>query len=135
MNTIVHVKLIEETCCACSMVFGMPADLADRARADSKVWFYCPAGHNQHYTEGREDKLRRQLAAARQQRDSAEARLTATADQLQAAERSAAARKGVVTRMRNRAAAGRCQACDQSFPDVASHMAEQHPFYADEAHE
>ena len=46
-------------------------------------------------------------------------------------ERRTAAYKGVATRIRNRVARGECPSCNQSFADLAKHMAEEHPEYAE----
>lgn len=35
--------------------------------------------------------------------------------------------RGVVTKLKNRAAAGRCAFCDHEFDDVAAHVAQEHP--------
>jgi hypothetical protein len=117
-------------CCSCGVVFGMPKELYRQRKADGD-WFWCPNGHQQHYTEREEDRLRRLL-------DNAETRARACADQKDAAERSNRALRGVVTRTKRRVADGVCPAgCRRHFSNLERHMATQHPDYAqspDEEH-
>jgi hypothetical protein len=50
-------------------------------------------------------------------------------DQRLAAERSAAAVRGHITRLKNRIAKGVCPECHQAFPSLARHMETKHPAY------
>lgn len=130
------VILEPETCCTCGVAFGMPTDLLAARRRDGG-WFYCPNGHQQHFTKTEAELLREQLDREKRWRRDAETRATAARDQAQAAERSARAYRGVATRVRNRAARGRCPVvpCGQEFADLAAHMAAVHPEYpASEEH-
>lgn len=45
------------------------------------------------------------------------------------AERQASARKGQVTRLKNRAAAGVCPCCTRSFENLRRHMTTKHPTF------
>jgi hypothetical protein len=51
----------------------------------------------------------------------------------EAAERSAAAAKGNVTKLRKRAAAGVCPCCNRTFLALQKHMAHKHPDFRAEA--
>lgn len=114
-------------CAACHMDFGMlPRFQSDRRR--DHMSFYCPAGHLNYYSqksdiEQARDKAEREAARA--------ANLTARLDQEQAArqraQRRVIAMKGVVTRTKKRIAAGKCVRCSEEFPNLATHMAEEHP--------
>jgi hypothetical protein len=74
--------------------------------------------------EGEAERLKQQLAQKddeiRQERERARARL-------ERSERSAAAYRGQVTRLRTRAKAGLCPCCNRSFQDLHRHMATKHP--------
>jgi uncharacterized Zn finger protein (UPF0148 family) len=118
------------SCPACGVEYALPEQLVEQRRRDGGDW-YCPNGHSLVFKETAEQKLRRELETARQQRDRARARATATSDQLAAAERSRSALRGVNTRMRNRIAAGVCPCCSRTFQNLAEHMAGQHPGYAE----
>jgi Zn-finger nucleic acid-binding protein len=121
-----------ETCITCGIVFGLPEDFHQALRGNGKG-FYCPNGHSMWYGKGEVDKLREQLARAQAQathyRDQADAEERARRH----AERSAAAMKGVNTRLRNQIRQGLCPAgCGQAFADIEAHMAAHHPDFTDE---
>jgi hypothetical protein len=126
-------NLVTEQCCACQMLFAMPADLKRRLRNNHES-FYCPAGHKQHYTgETDADQLRRERDRLKQslaERDDRIGRLTEQRDE---AHRSASAFKGVATRIRRRVKNGVCPCCTRSFSNLAAHMATKHPTFTAEA--
>jgi hypothetical protein len=95
----------------------------------------CPNGHPWVYAAGESDfdKLRRE-------RDRLTQRIAEKDDEIahqkllrEEAEKSAAARKGVITRLKNRASAGVCPCCNRTVLQMARHMATKHPgFKAEE---
>ncbi len=124
--------LVVEECCECHVMFAMPADLRKRAiEAGPKMSFYCPLGHQQHYTGNETERLRSQLAREQVWRKNAETRERAARDQAAAAERSKRAYKGQLTRVRKRIGNGTCPCCNRHFANVEAHMRGQHPGYAD----
>jgi hypothetical protein len=50
------------------------------------------------------------------------------------AEKSVSVRKGVITRMKRRIAAGRCVCCQHEFKDLERHMKKRHPRFDPEKH-
>ena len=114
-------KLTVETCYKCGVVFGMDNEFYATRRRDKSL-FYCSNGHPQSYTRSTEDDLRRELEAYR--RDAINWR-----NNYEGAERRRAALKGVVTRTKNRIAAGKCPECGDHFPNLHRHMHERHPDY------
>jgi hypothetical protein len=123
------------SCGSCGIPFAMPTDILDTKMADGSS-FWCPNGCKVSYSETEEQRLRKKLAEERAARDRehaarqrAEADAVHQGDQRRAAERQVSAYKGTVTRMKNRAAAGVCQECHRTFPDVAAHMETKHPGY------
>lgn len=128
-------RLVEVICYQCKRPFGMTEAHNEAALAGrEKISFYCPYGHSQHYLTGpsEAEKLRKQLETQKQQnamwRDDAEAQR----QRAEAAERSASAQRGVVTRLKNRAAAGVCPCCNRTFANLQRHMAGQHPTFRTE---
>jgi hypothetical protein len=111
------VTLETETCCSCGVLFAMGSDLHCQRRRDGKL-FYCPNGHEQHYTA--EKNAQEKLAAA-------EAAATAARDQLGAAVREAEKVRVNLLRDRHRVANGVCPCCNRYFPQVHQHMRTQHP--------
>src|SRR3990170_1677658 len=95
------VQLVVETCVSCGSAFAMESSF-QRERRKRHDSFYCPAGHAMHYT-GKTDaeKLREELARARVLQTHLE-------DQRDAAQRSATATRGAMTRLKNRVKSGVC---------------------------
>jgi hypothetical protein len=127
--------LAVEECCSCGMVFALPHAMQLRLKK-SHEWFYCPAGHTQHYT-GQSDAEKAQAEAEKYKRLWKEEQRYA-ADVLSernAAQRSLSATKGVLTRTKNRIAHGVCPCCNRSFVQLEKHMTTKHPEYTKEESE
>lgn len=113
-----------QTCCECGVLFGMEVGFDNQRRDDHRRWF-CPNGHSQHYTGKTEaQKLTEQLEAAR-------SLATRERERRATAERSASAYKGQVTKVKRRVGKGVCPCCTRTVRQLADHMAEKHPDYAD----
>ena len=119
-----QVVLIKMECRKCGIAFAVPESFNDHNREYGGKW-YCPNGHQWSYTETAVTKLKREL-------ESAYARATHADDQRLAAERSAAAVRGPMTKLRKRASNGVCPCCHRTFQQLARHMANKHPDYADQ---
>lgn len=117
MNVITSVVI---SCYKCGLEFAVSQQWeAERQRDHATLW--CPNGHPQHFSaENREEKLERQLRWM-------ETRLQGETRRAEAARRSAAAQKGVVTKLRKRLGEGLCPYCDAHFPAIGKHMQEAHP--------
>ena len=118
-------------CGSCHISFAIPRDML-RARKEDGRDFWCPNGHQIRYSETDNQKLKRKAEREERWRLEAEAQLTHERDQREAAERSAAAYKGRVTRLKNRAAAGVCPCCNRSFENLRRHMNTRHPDFRTE---
>lgn len=114
-----NVWLVTQECCNCHCLFAMSADLERRLRK-SREYFYCPAGHAQHFCgESPEQKLQRALDAKARElevQEAATARAKAERDQVARAH----------TRMRTRVMNGVCPCCNRSFTNLRRHMADMH---------
>jgi hypothetical protein len=134
-----HDEFEDQDCICCFIRFRVPKGFTERRRQDKRS-FFCPNGHSMSYTENEADRLRRERDRLKQDqaRLEDEARMwQATADdqrrQREAAERQAAAARGQVTKLKNRAANGVCPCCNRTFQNLARHMATKHPtFMADD---
>jgi len=112
-------------------------------RRKDRNWFYCPNGHQQHYTGKSEaDKLREQLDAERRQRQRAEQSVAMHADDAKAARdeaehqrRRANGYKGHAAKITKRAKAGVCPCCNRHFTALERHMSTQHPDFTADAPE
>ena len=125
-------RLLTEVCCNCHMPFAMPEGFQRAAREDPAVWFYCPRGHQQHYTDDPLARAKRERDAAKRRAEQAEATARRERGLKIGAQRQASAYKGVATRQRNRIARGVCPCCNRYFRPMAAHMASKHPQYAGE---
>lgn len=125
-------ELITETCHKCKTLFAMsmPVYQAAIERREDMI-FFCPNGHEQHYTSGEseESKLRRERDRAVQE----QARLAENARQEKLAREAAEEQRDKafrsLKRHKKRAAAGTCPCCKRTFNALAEHMKRQHPTF------
>lgn len=136
MNKVtIGLDLMILTCCqaGCGLSFAVPEHWYRKRREDHS-WWYCPNGHQQHFAAKSEaEKLREQLARTERDLKWQADRSRRLADDNMTLARSRRALRGVVTRLKRQAVAGRCAFCDHEFPDVVAHVAEAHPGIATEA--
>lgn len=88
-------------------------------------FFYCPNGHNIHFFDSENEKLKQELEIAKN--DAAWVR-----KQRDKLERQKNAIKGVVTRIKNRVGNGVCPCCNRSFVNLQRHMHKEHPDFRKE---
>lgn len=117
-----YTQLEVDVCKTCGIVFALPEEMLDRARANPDIWWHCPNGHQWHYPVKTESQKLREakdaLARERARHEQTVARLRAT--------------KGVVTKQRTkleRVSKGVCPCCNRSFRDLKRHMSTKHPDY------
>lgn len=116
----------------CGMTYAIPNTLYNQSRHDHKS-IYCPLGHGWHYTgESDLEKANRLRRDAEARLRNAQASRQAAWDQAAAAERSARAYRGHLTRMKNQIANGVCPVnkCRRHFDSVQAHIATMHPEWA-----
>lgn len=125
MNDFVSIK-----CYKCPVTFGMDRSYYEGAKqAGPRLNWFCPNGHEQHFTHGpgEAELLRKERDTLKQQAARLEESIRRQRERAEAAERSASAQRGVVTRLKNRAAAGVCPCCNRTFVNLQRHMAGKHP--------
>lgn len=117
------------TCWKCKTSYWLPIGLYDSAQASDKISFFCPYGHSAHFKDGPTDADKARRRAERAEQDNARLRdeCDAANRRTDAAERSVAAQKGQVTKLKNRAKAGVCPCCNRTFQNLKRHMATKHP--------
>ena len=127
-----------QTCWKCGVYFGILSDLDKRRRSDGGD-LYCPNGHYGSYRETDEDRLKKEikvkqeeLARERNERKFAEVRARLAEEKVLIVGHQNRSLKGVVTRTKNRIAAGKCPCCRRNFGNLARHMKGQHPDYTKE---
>lgn len=114
-------------CCSCGCLFAVPAGVHRRWRDDSRIWFFCPNGHRQHYTEGEIQRLRKLQENAEHRVRMAEKREQWAKEIARRAEYRRRAIKGQLTKARKRIANGVCPCCNRTFQNVRRHMQRKHP--------
>lgn len=126
----------EIECCKCKCKFVLPQALYTAANASDAISFYCPYGHGQHFKSPRtlaeEERVRQERDRLKQQLAQKDDELAEQRRAKEAAQRSANAQKGQVTRLKNRAKAGLCPCCNRHFANLERHIAGQHPEFTKE---
>lgn len=126
-NTIEYTGVLQVLDCGvCHVDFAIDKGWLARLKRTGD-WFWCPNGHQIHYSTTENQKLKREVELLKAARDRADARARAAQDQADAAERQRRAYKGQATRLRNRAAAGVCPCCTRTFQNLQRHMTSKHP--------
>ncbi len=137
-KTLTYTGELVITSCWCGIQLAVPSSLHRKAQADSSTAIFCPLGHEFIYSQNESDRQRERAETAERLLETANRRARirerALQDQADAAERSARAYKGHVTRLRNRIANGVCPVagCRRHFDNVQAHIEGQHPEWAAE---
>lgn len=132
-KTMTYTGELTVTSCWCGIKLAIPNSLYRRARA-REVSVYCPLGHTFVFKESEADLLRKDLEQARKTTEWYSEALARTQADRDAADRSAAAYKGHLTRLRKKIASGICpvDGCRRNFTNVKGHIERMHPDWAHE---
>lgn len=135
MKIEITTELVTITCCVstCGILFAVP-ERWDTARRESHAEFYCPNGHNQAYlSKTQAEKLQAKLKDTERERDWERNRRRAVEQDAMTLANQRRALRGVVTKLKRKAAAGECGFCHRQFADVAEHVVAEHPGVSVEA--
>lgn len=126
-GTLQHTTTLTITSCWCGISQAIPDSLYREAR-DNGTSVFCPLGHKWTFTETELDRTKRRLSQMQADSRNGWAAAGAARDQAQAAERTARALRGHLTRLRNRIANGVCPVtgCKRHFDDVQGHITTVH---------
>lgn len=128
-NVTFQSVLFALNCCRCGIEFAMP-DAYDTKRREDHGTFYCPNGHPQSYTGKTEaEKLAEKLEVEKRNVEFWRKQEQHQRDYRAKAERQRDAYKGHTTRLKKRAAKGKCPCCSAELVDLKRHMAKCHPEY------
>lgn len=112
-------------CCVCGCYFAMDVRFY-KEKKENRTEFFCPVGHEQHFTAEREvDRLKKQNEELQRRADW----------HRQLAERRSktiSSLKGQQTKLKNRIKNGVCPCCNRSFTNLHQHMQKQHPDFVKE---
>lgn len=100
-------------CCNCGIPFAVPKSYKSTLRKTHE-WFYCPNGHQQHYSQETEaEKLARQL---RQKENELAQKITANI-QLESQ----------LTKIKKSVGQGKCPCCGKTYKHLQNHIKNKHP--------
>lgn len=122
------VAMVEMECMHCQSPFAMSHVKYDRCM-ESGEKFFCPNGHESHFGENKNARLKKQVAQLESDRDYERDRANRHAARADTTEFRRRAQVGVTTRLKNRIAKGVCPCCNRTFADLARHMKTKHPKY------
>lgn len=116
------------TCKTCGVLATCPTDLMEYHRK-SGGYHSCPNGHRWGWSKenSEDEQIRRERDRLKQKLAEKDDQIRRERERREAAERSASASRGQVTKMKNRAAAGVCPCCNRSFENLRRHMTAKHP--------
>ena len=114
-------------CGGCGVYYALTDDYVRRRREDHKGWV-CPHGCHRAFNQDNDlETERKKTASLRARLDQAEADARFARRQTLNEQRSAAAYKGHLTRIRKRIANGVCPCCRRNFTQVRRHIKAKHP--------
>lgn len=109
----------------CAITFAVPQRFMNVAR-EQGFSFYCPRGHQLFIGEGDVEKLKKALKRETKRKEWAEQESARLRAKLNTTERSRAAYKGQLGRVKN----GVCPCCRRNFTNLRRHMEVKHPDYS-----
>lgn len=132
MSTVFTGQVTLETieCCNCGVTFAMPASWLRVYEGDPNRFFYCPAGHPQHFSKSTATKLREEIErknfaiqeeikrSRRLEQDLRSQKFKTQSAQMHAA------------KLKKRIKNGVCPCCQRTFKNLAEHMDHMHPDFA-----
>jgi hypothetical protein len=127
-----YTVTLEVTSCGvegCGIPFAIPRNLENDLRRTGN-WFYCPNGHQIHYHDSENARLKKAAQDAIAQRDYAREQRDFARKERDTEKARRIALKGVVTKTKKRLAHGICPVCTRHFTNMERHMTSQHPTYA-----
>ena len=130
----VNVGLEVKTCPVCFVIYAVPKELMKRKSADNGNWF-CPNGHNLVFTKSELQRVREELEKAKENENWWKKRKYEADEENRILERKISAKKGEITRIKNRISNGVCPCCRRSFVNLQKHMKNQHPGYSEKENE
>lgn len=119
--TNISVQLEDHVCGTCGIPYAAP-DYFWRERKKDGAGFYCPNGHNRHFSETEEAKLKKEVERLKGEVEWQRGRAAAKDKEL-------IAQKGLTTKAKKkleRIEKGVCPECNRTFANVARHMQSKH---------
>ena len=125
----IAVTLVVKDCPVCGMNYAIPRTLDhykwSLPQGHKEKGWYCPNGHYLVHRAREVERLRERV-------DQLEKNKRHLQDKAEHFERSAAASRGHLTKLKKRVANGVCPECHRTFAHLAHHMQKEHPDFANE---
>lgn len=116
------VPMTEMTCGQCHMTYWVPTSFYAQCQEQKPhKTFFCPAGHERHFTGESKVDFERRLRQRAEQENARLAEAATNADRLRRKVELA------LKRQQKRAAAGVCPCCTRTFTNMSRHMKTKHP--------
>ena len=112
-------------CYLCGTAFWIERNIYDRRMEDGRN-FWCPNGHDQHFTELEATKLKRQLEQKNHEIESLKRSRDWAQSRTKGANIAAGKAKAQLRRTLERVHAGVCPHCQRTFKQLAAHMKSKH---------
>lgn len=118
------------TCYSCNTAIGMESELYDQRLSDHRS-FWCPNGHEQHFTgdtpaQKQIQALEAELAKAKADRDRAHSSRQWAETRAKGANMKAGKAKAALKRLTHRVECGVCPHCQRTFKQLAAHIKSKH---------
>jgi hypothetical protein len=127
-STETSVALYELVCWSCYVPFAMPAKMYEGIKAKGGS-LYCPKGCHLGLGKSENEKLRDELTREKQAREQEQ---TSHRNSIKWRDDEIKAKKGQLTKLKNRIGNGVCPCCTRSFQNLQRHMAHKHPTFKQE---
>lgn len=130
----IETTLTTVSCCVCGTLFGIHTTLYNKLYENGRI-FYCPNGHDQHFSEPlrkKYEKLKKELADERQDRIWWQEEAELKAAEVEDKTNQLRGNKAALTKLKKRVAGGVCPCCHRQFVNLRRHMETKHPDYVSE---
>lgn len=125
-----EVSLTVKTCPTCFVIYAVPEELLTRKNNENGSWF-CPNGHRLVFTKSELQKTQEALAKEKENSEYWRKRKSEVDAQNDNLNRRLSAKKGQITKIKNRVGNGVCPCCNRTFQNLQQHMSKQHPEFKD----
>lgn len=105
-------------CYRCALTFYVPVEFLNQRHSDGQS-FWCPIGHEQHFSESTLTKLHK-----------TQVELSANKTQLQLEKDQRAAAEAALQKQKRRISCGVCPVCRRNFQSLSRHMKTKHPTFS-----
>ena len=131
MNETINIRgqaYVISNCVTCGVVYAVP-EVVWNEQYRIGGYHYCSNGHTQGWAKenSETEKLRRERDRLTQRLAEKDDEIRRQRELRENSDRSAAAIRGHITRLKNRIGHGVCPCCNRTFRNLQRHMESKHP--------